>query len=65
MPRAKDATAIELPVVLRDRLARLKVHERQAFHEVIEQALDVYEDLLRGGRPSAEVLSRPFESATS
>lgn len=63
MPRAKDATAIELPMVLRDRLARLKVHDRQAFHEVVEEALDVYEDLLRDGRPRAEVLSRPFESA--
>ena len=44
MVRTKDAVVIEVPVVLRDRLARSKVHERQAFHEVIEAALESYED---------------------
>lgn len=63
MPRSKDATSIELPVVLRDRLIRLKIHDRQACYEVIEEALDVYEDCLRGAAASAQVLSRPFESA--
>lgn len=63
--RTKDAVTIELPNVLRDRLARLKLHERQAFHEVIEGALDFYEDSLRMSSASAEVLSRPFESAPS
>ncbi|MEK6976585.1 MAG: hypothetical protein AABY18_09615 [Candidatus Thermoplasmatota archaeon] len=63
MVRTRDATTIELSVVLRDRLLRLKVHERQACHEVIEEALDVYEDLLREGTPRAEVLSASSESA--
>ena len=63
--RTKDATTIELPNVLRDRLGRLKLHERQAFHEVIEEALDFYEDCLREASASAQVLSRLSESATS
>lgn len=65
MARTKDATTIELPGVLRDRLERLKDHPRQAFHEVVESALEVYEDLLRQGSPSAQVLSRAPESASS
>jgi hypothetical protein len=44
MPRTKDSTTIELPVVLRDRILRLKRHERQACHEVVEEALDFFED---------------------
>ncbi|MFA5943938.1 MAG: hypothetical protein WC876_05685 [Candidatus Thermoplasmatota archaeon] len=44
MPRSKDATSIEIPIVLRDRIVRLKRHERQACHEVIEEALDFFED---------------------
>jgi predicted transcriptional regulator len=68
--RTKDATTIELPNVLRDRLARLKLHERQAFHEVIEEALDVYEDLLRDGQArldllQATALCRSSESTVS
>lgn len=47
MPRTKDSTTIELPVVLRDRLAQFKRHERQAFHEVLEEALDFFEDAQR------------------
>ena len=48
MVRTRDAVVIEVPLTLRDRLARFKVHERQAFHEVVEAALDFYED----ARPS-------------
>lgn len=50
-----ESTTVEVPTVLRDRLVRLRIHPRQAFHEVIEEALDVYEDLLQGARvkPSA------------
>lgn len=59
MPRAQDCTAIELPVVLRDRLGRLKVHERQAYYEVVEDALDYYEDAL------AEERRRPSPAATA
>jgi hypothetical protein len=44
MPRAKDMTAIEVPAILRDRLFRMKRHERQACYEVIEAALDFYDD---------------------
>ena len=44
MARTKDAVVIEVPLTLRDRLARFKVHDRQAFHEVVEAALDFYED---------------------
>lgn len=58
MPRSKDATSIELPIVLRDRLVRLKRHERQACYEIVEEALDFWEDAARVERlPPAEVLS--------
>ena len=46
-----ESTTVEVPTVLRDRLARLRGHPRQAMHEVIEEALDVYEDLLAEGKP--------------
>jgi hypothetical protein len=42
---ATDNTVIELPVALRDRLARHRLHPRQAYYEVIEAALDVWDDL--------------------
>lgn len=54
MPRTKDSTTIEIPIVLRDRLLRFKRHERQAFHEVLEAALDYYEDSLRPTRELAQ-----------
>jgi hypothetical protein len=40
-----DSTTVEVPTVLRDRLARRRVHPRQAMHEIIEDALDVLDDL--------------------
>lgn len=50
-----DFTTVEVPTVLRDRLARLRIHPRQAFYELIEDALDVVEDLERpaGFKPPA------------
>jgi hypothetical protein len=42
---ATDNTVIEIPIVLRDRLARQRQHPRQAYYEVIEAALDVWDDL--------------------
>jgi len=46
MANRLDFTTLEAPTVLRDRLMRLRSHPRQAMYEVIEDALDVYEDLL-------------------
>jgi hypothetical protein len=40
----RDNTVIEVPVVLRDRLARLRLHPRQAYFEVIEEALEFWEE---------------------
>lgn len=45
--QAKDQVNIALPLLLRDRLAALRWHPRMAMHEVIEEALDFWED--RGG----------------
>ena len=39
-----DSTTIEVPVVLRDLLARHRLHPRQAYHEVIEAAVDYWLD---------------------
>jgi hypothetical protein len=36
---AKDCTTIEVPIVLRDLIARERLHARQAYHEVIEEAV--------------------------
>lgn len=36
-------TTLEVPVALRDRLARAKTHPRQAYHEVLSRALDALE----------------------
>jgi hypothetical protein len=47
-----DSTTVEVPTVLRDRLARRRVHPRQAMHEIIEDALDVLDDLESVARPS-------------
>jgi hypothetical protein len=44
MSNRVDFTTIEVPVVLRDRLLRLRVHHRQGMHEVVEAALDFWED---------------------
>ena len=44
MPNSPDMVSVAMPVVLRDRLAALRVHPRQAFYEVVEDALDWFED---------------------
>lgn len=43
MPATAGTTTIEVPIPLRGRLATLRQHERQAFHEVIARALDALE----------------------
>lgn len=42
---AQDNVVIEIPIPLRDRLAGQRVHPRQAYYEVIEAALDLWDDL--------------------
>jgi hypothetical protein len=42
--RAKDFVGIDIPVVLRDALARHRLHPRMALHEVIEEALHAWEE---------------------
>lgn len=50
-----DMTTIEIPVVLRDRLRFLKAHPHQAYYELLENAIDYWEDMggwdLGDGRP--------------
>ena len=40
----RDNTVIEVPIVLRDRIAAHRRHPRQAYHEVIEEALFFWEE---------------------
>jgi hypothetical protein len=42
-----DMTTIELPTVLRDRLRTMKVHPNQAYYDLIEDALDFWDDAVR------------------
>ena len=42
--RAKDVVCIDVPVVLRDAIARHRLHPRMALHEVIEEALQWWEE---------------------
>jgi len=44
MGNAHDQVNIAIPVVLRDRLASFRLHPRMAMHQVIEEALDFWED---------------------
>ncbi|MCA1819774.1 MAG: hypothetical protein LC620_06980 [Halobacteriales archaeon] len=51
-----DSTTMELPTVLRDRIASHRLHGRQAYYEVVEEALGFWEE--RGGwgiRPPVDV----------
>ena len=41
----KDNVVIEVPIVLRDRLAAGRQHPRQAYYEILEAALDLWDDL--------------------
>jgi hypothetical protein len=44
MVTTKDSTLVELPVALRDLIARQRLHPRQALHEVIEEAFMFWEE---------------------
>ena len=54
MPATAGSTTIELPVPLKARLAKLRKHDRQAYHEVIAQALDAFE--MRTGERGLDAL---------
>lgn len=41
--RATDHVSVDMPNVLRDRIARLRLHPRMALYEVIEEALEYWE----------------------
>lgn len=43
MPATAGTTTIEVPLPVKERLARLRQHDRQAYHEVIQRALDALE----------------------
>ena len=43
--RAQDAVSIDLPLVLRDRLASHRLHPRMALYEVVEEALLCWESM--------------------
>lgn len=47
-----DHTTIEVPTILRDRLAAMRIHPRQALYELVEDALDVWDDLEAAAAPS-------------
>ena len=42
--RAKDFVSIDIPLVLHDAIARHRLHPRMALHEVIEEALQWWEE---------------------
>jgi hypothetical protein len=44
MATTKDSVLVEIPVVLRDLMARRRLHPRQALHEVIEEAFLFWEE---------------------
>lgn len=44
MPRAKDMTTVDIPAALRDLIARHRRHDRQALHEIIEDAFFFWEE---------------------
>lgn len=41
--RATDHVSVDMPNVLRDRLARLRLHHRMPLYEVIEEAVEYWE----------------------
>lgn len=43
MPATAGTTTIEVPIPVKARLAKLRAHQRQAYHEVIARALDALE----------------------
>lgn len=44
MPNPQDTVTILVPTVLRDRLAALRLHPRQPYYEVLEDALAFWEE---------------------
>lgn len=48
MPATAGTTTIELPIPLRERLAQLRQHPRQPYHEVVARAMDALEAKTRG-----------------
>jgi hypothetical protein len=56
MATTKDSVLVEIPVALRDLMARHRVHPRQALHEVIEEAFLFWEE--SGAWTGAEVGQR-------
>lgn len=49
MPATAGTTTVELPIPLRERLASLRTHPRQAYHEVIQRAVEALEGRLEPG----------------
>ena len=47
MAQARDSVNVAMPNVLRDGLLGLRLHPRMAMYEVVEEALDFWEE--RGG----------------
>ncbi len=45
MPNPQDTVQVLMPNVLRDRLAELRLHPRQPMYEIIEAALDYWEEM--------------------
>lgn len=39
MPTIQDFTTIDIPIPLRDLVARYRLHPRQAYYEVLEEAM--------------------------
>lgn len=50
MPATAGTTTIEIPIPLRERLAKLRSHTRQPYHEVIQQAVEALEGRLDPGQ---------------
>jgi hypothetical protein len=61
MPNPVDTVAILVPIVLRDRLASLRLHPRQPYYEVVEEALEFWS--AAGGW--APVQAAPVDDARS
>lgn len=43
MPATAGTTTIEIPIPLRERLAALRAHPRQPYHEIIQRAVETLE----------------------
>jgi uncharacterized protein len=54
MPATAGTTTIEVPIPIRERLANLRAHPRQPYHEVVQRALDALE--MRTGKRELDAL---------